>query len=532
MSKYFSIIRSCGMKRFNVTGTCIPEKHYMVDISAKLDKITKMIENEEYFTINKSRQYGKTTTLAALYRRLKDDYVVIRMSFEGLSEVSFSSSLAFAKMFIRKLYDFWEYVEQPDLLMKDWLDETEINNIDIDPFDCLGKKITRLCRQCDKEIVLMIDEVDKSSDNQIFLNFLGMLRNKYLDRAEGIGATFKSVILAGVYDIKNLKLKIRNDEEKRYNSPWNVAADFKVDMSFFPNEIASMLNDYESENNIGMDVDAISNEIYFYTSGYPFLVSSLCKWIDEVGNREWTKQGVQNSVKEILKSRNTLFDDIIKNVENNEKLYQIIKSILYEGRGQAFSLSNPTIEKGVMFGILCEKEHKVAISNIIFETYLYDYLVSVNSSIYSSLEEDRNQFIYNGKLNMELVLTKFQELMKSEYRSENDKFLESQGRLLFLCFIKPIINGTGYYYVEPETRNNTRMDIVVTYGGEEFIIELKIWRGNEYRKQGIEQLEQYMENRCTKRGYLLSFSFLENKKYKVEWISDCSIGNRIFEVTV
>jgi hypothetical protein len=69
--------------------------------------------------------------------------------------------------------------------------------------------------------------------------------------------------------------------------------------------------------------------------------------------------------------------------------------------------------------------------------------------------------------------------MRSEYRSEDDKFLEQQGRLLFLCFLKPIINGTGHYYVEPETRNNTRMDIVVAYGEEEYIIELKIWRGEE-----------------------------------------------------
>jgi hypothetical protein len=62
------------MKKFNITGTCIPEKHYMVDISSKLDEITKLIENDEYFTVNKSRQYGKTTTLAALYRRFLPNF--------------------------------------------------------------------------------------------------------------------------------------------------------------------------------------------------------------------------------------------------------------------------------------------------------------------------------------------------------------------------------------------------------------------------------------------------------------------------
>jgi phosphoenolpyruvate synthase/pyruvate phosphate dikinase len=521
------------MKKFNITGTCIPEKHYMVDISSKLDEITKLIENDEYFTVNKSRQYGKTTTLAALYRRLKDEYVVIRMSFEGLSEVSFSSSLAFVKMFIEQLKDFWEYVDQPQQLMDDWTDEAVLdNNPEKDPLDCLSKKITRLCKQCDKDIILMIDEVDKSSDNQIFLNFLGMLRNKYLKRSENLDYTFKSVILAGVYDIKNLKLKIRNDEEKKYNSPWNIAADFKVDMSFSPKEISSMLIDYENDNHIGMDIMAVSEELYFYTSGYPFLVSRLCKWIDEDGNKDWTKAGVRNAEKELLKCRNTLFDDLIKNVENNKDLNQIITTILYDGYTQGFNLSDPAIEKGAMLGILSEKDHKVAVSNVIFETYLYDYLVSVNSRKNGIVGEDRNQFVNNGKLNIQRVLTKFQELMKSEYRSEDDKFLEQQGRLLFLCFLKPIINGTGHYYVEPETRNNTRMDIVIAYGEEEYIIELKIWRGEEYRKQGICQLEHYMDNRNAKTGYLLSFSFLKNKEYKARWLDKKESSKSVFEVVV
>ena len=127
------------------------------------------------------------------------------------------------------------------------------------------------CYTSTKPLVLTIDEVDKSSDNQLFLNFLGMLRNKYLDRSlSGMNSTFFSVVLAGVYDVKNLKLKIRPDAEKKYNSPWNIAADFNVDMTFHPEEIAHMLNEYEADAHTGMDIKAISEEIYKYTTGYPF----------------------------------------------------------------------------------------------------------------------------------------------------------------------------------------------------------------------------------------------------------------------
>lgn len=50
--------------------------------------------------------------------------------------------------------------------------------------------------------------------------------------------------------------------------------------------------------------------------------------------------------------------------------------------------------------------------------------------------------------------------------------------------MKPIINGVGNSYVEAETRSRERMDLVIDYRGEQFIIELKIWRGNAYNERG------------------------------------------------
>ena len=55
------------------------------------------------------------------------------------------------------------------------------------------------------------------------------------------------MILAGVYNIKNLKLKLRPESEHPYNSPWNIAADFKISMSFSVSQIAGMLKEYEAD---------------------------------------------------------------------------------------------------------------------------------------------------------------------------------------------------------------------------------------------------------------------------------------------
>ena len=505
----------------------------MVDISDKLNQMIEMIENEEYFTINRSRQYGKTTTLAALFRKLKDDYIVLRLSFEGIGSDAFQSDKHFVMYFIRSVAQALKFTSQSAEIIEEWKNKNAYEEEGyVDAFDYLSDKIAWLCKKSEKEILLFIDEVDKTSDNQIFLNFLGMLRNKYIKRQEGLDYTFKSVILAGVYDIKNLKLKLRPDEEKKYNSPWNIAADFNVDMSFSPKEISTMLQEYEADHHTGMDIEEISNVLYFYTNGYPYLVSWLCKWVDEQGDKIWTIEQVKKAQRELLKQRNTLFDDIIKNLANNQELSMLIKRIIYDGDRISYTLANDNVQLGVMFGILKEKEGSIALSNIIFEVYLYNYFSSMEEVQNVNLSVNTSQFIKEGRLDMPRILTKFQEIMKAEYRREDGKFLEQQGRLLFLCFLKPIINGSGFYYVEPETRNNTRMDIVVTYGKEEHIIELKLWHGDQYRKDGIEQLERYLDSRNNETGYLVSFSFNQNKEYTNGWLEEAETKKHIFEIVI
>ena len=214
----------------------------MADISPKINQIiTQYIENEEYFTINRARQYGKTTILELLYQRLKNDYIVIDISFEGKEDYFRSlGSLAeglcfeFRKALKRTVYPALAQIfENP-------------GNTNL-PIQDLGERITMLCEQAEKKVILMVDEVDKAADNQIFLTFLGLLRDKFMMYRKGREETFSSVILAGVHDIKNLKIKIRPEEEQSYNSPWNVSADFCMDLSFSPAEIETMLVQYERD---------------------------------------------------------------------------------------------------------------------------------------------------------------------------------------------------------------------------------------------------------------------------------------------
>ena len=134
----------------------------MVDISERVREIKKLVDAGKYFTINRARQYGKTTTIDALCRVLYDQNIVIS------------------------------------------------------------------------------------------LDFLAQLRSLYLKREKNSKVkTFQSVILAGVTDVKHLKSKIRGEADAKENSPWNIAADFNIDMSLSETGIQGMLNEYEADRHTG-----------------------------------------------------------------------------------------------------------------------------------------------------------------------------------------------------------------------------------------------------------------------------------------
>ena len=377
------------MKRFKTTGLCNPNKHYMVNINDKLDEIKKLISNEEYFIINRPRQYGKTTALSLLKNELRNEYLVISISFEGIGDNAFNSEKNFIDKFLSLIG------RKVKLYSKETYEKFLALNNNINDFIALSDFISDFIMELDKEVILIIDEVDKSSDNQLFLSFLGMLRSKYLEREAGDGVTFKSVILAGIYDIRNLKLKLKPNEERKYNSPWNIAVPFNIDMSLSKDGIEEMLKEYFADKNIVFNAAKASEFIYFYTDGYPFLVSRLCQIIDEYLDSIWTEENMIKSVKILLSESNTLFDDLIKNVENNEELREYVSELIINGRHRSFNIDNPIINLGFILGYFKNDEGKVKISNRIFEERLYISFQNIHLSEYIDINTNNNENLLN-----------------------------------------------------------------------------------------------------------------------------------------
>lgn len=396
-------------RKFNITGLCIPEKHYMVNLDSRLGQIRSLIDDGDYFMVNRARQYGKTTTLTALAKVLSDQYIAVSLDFQVLGNAKFKTentfSLAFAKIFVKAIVRnnivpsgrYNETLNSLNNIIKSKQKDFELQEL----FEYLAS----ICETAPKPVVLIIDETDSVTDNQVFIDFLAQLRFCFLERDMTDTATFQSVILAGVYNIKNLRKKIRPDESHKENSPWNIATDFNIDMSFGTKDIYGMLMEYETDYHTGMDIDKISSLIYDYTSGYPFLVSFLCKLLDEevTGSKgfqdrssAWTKDGLLKAVRILLVSKNTLLESLINKLAKHTKMRDMVYSLLFNGSMIPYNPFNKTIEIAEMFGFVKNSDENVVIANRIFETSLYNFFLSeeaINSDIYMAACQDKNQFV-------------------------------------------------------------------------------------------------------------------------------------------
>ena len=183
------------MRTFNTAAVCIPSKHYMVDLTSRLEQVKAMVDAGQYFVINRARQYGKTTLLTALAKALENTYTVISLDFQGIGSAGFAAEETFVEEFCRLVLK----EKRAGLVLpahteerfSKWADGSgkppRLGNL----FDSL----TEWCAESKRGIVLLIDEVDSATNNQVFLDFLAQLRDAYITRdAKGYPNGFHMIL--------------------------------------------------------------------------------------------------------------------------------------------------------------------------------------------------------------------------------------------------------------------------------------------------------------------------------------------------
>ena len=514
----------------------------MVSTDERVRKMRAMVERGDYFCLNRGRQYGKTTTLFALERELARDYAVVHLDFQAISTAGYRTEGRFVITLCRLLWRRRAKLAIPTAVQDEVKAISRMSEDDAS-LDQLFFAFEDWIDESDKPLVLMIDEVDSASNNQVFLDFLAQLRLQYLDReADPDAPCFQSVILAGVTDVRHLRSKIRDEDQHKVNSPWNISVRFDVEMGFSAEEIAQMIGDYEADHLTGMDVAAVASLVYDYTRGYPFLASRVCQIVDEelMGHGSvdlaaaWTDFGVDEAVRMLLSETNTLFDSLMGKLQNYPELRGKLRALLMRGDQIAYVPDDNEQQQLLMYGFARVEHNKLVVANRIFEMRLYAFFVGESEAdpgLRIAAGADRSTFVTpDGGLDVPKIMRHFIRDHNRIHGDSGERFLEEEGRERFLTYLSPIINGTGTYSVEEQTRDQRRMDVVVHWLGRRYVIELKVWRGERYHDKGRAQVEGYLDYFGLDVGYLLSFDFRRAKEPGVERIQ---LGGRVlYEGTV
>ena len=236
----------------------------------------------------------------------------------------------------------------------------------------------------------------------------------------------------------------------------------------------------------------------------------------------------------ILAENNTLFQSITGKLTNYPELKASLRSILMQGTRLTYNPDQEDIAQMEMYGLIRNDHNTVRIANRIFETRLYNLFLSeeeLKNNVFAREGElAKNMFVKDGRLDMRRILERFIVTYTQVCGPLRERFREKDGREQFLLYLKPIINGTGNYYIEAQTRDQTRTDVIVDYLGQQYIIELKIWRGERYNAEGEKQISNYLDYWNLDIGYMLSFNFNKKKKTGVERVQ---IGDKtLYEGTV
>lgn len=144
------------MKTFNTTAVCVPSKHYMVDLTERVREIREMVDAGKYFTINRARQYGKTTTLNELKKSLFSDYTVLSLDFQRIGSDTFQNEGSFSQAMARIFLDLNEFegIPIPSDTIESFkkLNEANVNRVKLDD---LFRIIKRWIKQSDRNCQIM-----------------------------------------------------------------------------------------------------------------------------------------------------------------------------------------------------------------------------------------------------------------------------------------------------------------------------------------------------------------------------------------
>ena len=497
------------MKKFNTTGPCFPDEHYMMPALDRLPGIRELVADGNYFVVHAPRQSGKTTALQALVHEIneKGDMFALYCTLESLQNRADPDKTNIA---IRDLVadnaemsPFYQAVSgAPEL-------RSERGGIGL----AVRTVLQNVCRAVGKPVVVLFDEADCLVGDAL-ISFLRQLRDGYVNRK--MIPFPKSVALVGMLDVRDYKAQIRPDGQSLGQiSPFNIIRKDMLIPNFTEADIAALYAQHTVETGQRF-ADGVVEDVWRLTRGQPWLVNAIgCECVEEIHDNRFGEtisvEDVEKAKEAIIRRRDTHVDSLMERMR--EPRVRNIVEPLISGQGLTVSRNSEDFRYVIDLGLLREDEVKrVVPANPMYAEIIGRYLTrDEQDDMQSRISE--TPWVKDNGLDMAGLMAAFQQFWRENSGADKDimGYRESVPHLVLMAFLQRVTNGGGRINREMALGTG-RLDLCVEFRGGRYAIEVKTSE-NFQGEKSYAQCAKYLDSLGLAEGWMPIFEKSKEKTW-------------------
>ena len=496
------------MKKFNTTGPCFPDEHYMLPALDRLPGIREFVAGGNYFVIHAPRQTGKTTALKALVREIneKGDMFAVYCTLETLQNRSDP--------------------EKTNIAIRDLI----ADNVEMSPFFvpvanapalrsdrggvglAVRTVLQNACRASGKSVVVFFDETDCLVGDAL-ISFLRQLRDGYVNRKE---IPFpKSVALVGMLDVRDYKAQIRSDGESLGQiSPFNIIAEDMLIPNFVESDIRTLYAQHTAETGQAF-ADGVVEDVWRLTRGQPWLVNAIAhECVAKIHAFRYaepiTVADVEAAKEEIIRRRDTHVDSLMERMRE-PRVRRLVEPLIL-GDETELTANDDDWRFITDLGLLRVERGTLVPANPMYAEIIGRYL--------SHGEQDRmirsvpeTPWVKDKGLDMAGLMAAFQRFWRENSGADRDimGYREAVPHLVLMAFLQRVTNGGGHINREMALGQG-RLDLCVEFRGARYAIEVKT-SANFKGEKSYEQCTKYLDDLGLSEGWMPIFDKSKDKSW-------------------
>ena len=510
------------MRRFNTEGPVRPDKHYAIAPLTRVDvdELLGLIQAERYFVLHAPRQTGKTSALIALrdllnsgaagnFRCVDVNVEVGQVARDDTAE-GIRAILSILSARAQLLGDNFLHTAWPDILATSG------------PNDALRDALTQWCMADPTPLVLLIDEID-SLVGDTLLSVLRQLRAGYQQRPEGFP---QSLVLCGVRDIQDYRIRSSSGEVIAGGSPFNIAAKSLRLGDFTEAETRALVAQHTAETGQPFTPEAL-DAVWEQTQGQPWLVNALCAeaCFDNKAGRDRSRTITADDIfaarEELILSRRTHLDQLAHKLEE-DRVRRVIEPLLTDADPTSCDVSDIGFQRDIDYvrdlGLIAAG-NGIRMANPIYAEVVPRELTAAAQERLA--EQTAWHVKDDGGLDMDKLLAAFQSFFRehSEHWLGRFDYREAGPQLILQAYLQRVANGGGRIEREYGLGRGAT-DLLVLWPHREgrpsdlwrrFVVECKVLRDGDRRglegtiERGVEQTLGYMDQCGSGEGHLVVF---------------------------